>query len=130
MIIGVRVLGDHVCRLCSPVPWLPYILSDAPEPSTVLIYHSPAEEGQSVELICRSLASPKATNYTWYHNGKKVLGDTQEKLQITNVSLWHAGNYSCMAENYLGRGKIHQEVELDVHCERPTDFWFLEERGK
>lgn len=130
MITGVRVLGDHVCRLCSPVPWLPYILSDAPEPSRVDISPSPAEEGQSVELICESLASPEATNYTWYHNRKELPGDTQKKLQIASVSLWHAGNYSCLAENRLGRGKIQQEVELDVHCERPTDFRVLEERGK
>lgn len=129
MIIGLQVLGDHVCRLCSSVPWLPYILSDAPEPSSVHIYPSPAEEGQSVELICESQASPRATKYTWYHN-RELLEGTQEKLHITNVSLWHAGNYSCLAENRLGRGQIYQEVEMDVHCESPTDFWFLEERGK
>ncbi|GAB1291908.1 B-cell receptor CD22 [Apodemus speciosus] len=87
----------------------------APEPSRVHIYTSPAEEGQSVELICESLASPRATNYTWYHNRKAVPGHTQEKLQLPKVSLWHAGNYSCSAENYLGRGEIHQEAELDVH---------------
>lgn len=87
----------------------------APEPSRVHIYPSPAEEGQSVELICESLASPRATNYTWYHNRKAVPGHTQEKLQIPKVSPLHAGNYSCLAENSLGRGQIHQEAELDVH---------------
>lgn len=117
-----------VCRLCSPVLWPPYVLSDAPEPSRVHIYPSPAEEGQSVELICDSPASPSATNYTWYHNRKEVPGNTQEKLHIPNVFLWQAGNYSCLAENRLGRGQIYQEAELDVRCERSTDFWFLEER--
>ncbi|XP_034373359.1 B-cell receptor CD22 isoform X2 [Arvicanthis niloticus] len=86
----------------------------APKPSRVHISPSPAEEGQSVELICDSLASPRATKYTWYHNRKEVPGDTQEKLQITNVSLWHVGNYSCLAENHLGRGTIYQEADLDV----------------
>ncbi|XP_032751060.1 B-cell receptor CD22 [Rattus rattus] len=86
-----------------------------PEPSKVHIYPSPAEEGQSVELICDSLASPSATNYTWYHNGEMVPGASHEKLQISNVSLWHAGKYSCLAENRLGRGKRKQEAELDVH---------------
>ncbi|XP_021065137.1 B-cell receptor CD22 [Mus pahari] len=87
----------------------------APEPSRVHIYPSPAEEGQSVELVCESLASPSATSYTWYHNRKHVPGDTQEKLRIPQVSLWHAGNYSCLAENRLGRGQIDQEAKLDVH---------------
>ncbi|XP_008826296.1 B-cell receptor CD22 isoform X1 [Nannospalax galili] len=85
-----------------------------PEPSKVQIPHSPAEEGKSIELICISLASPKATNYTWYHNGKEMPGSTQEKLHIPKVFLWHAGNYSCLAENSLGSGQIGEEVELDV----------------
>lgn len=110
-----------------PLLWL---LLVAPESSRVHIYSSPAEEGKSIELICESLASPKATNYTWYHNGRPVLGETQEKLRIPKVSLRHAGKYSCKAQNRLGLGEIEEEAELDVQCERPTDLWFLEERGK
>ncbi|XP_060222665.1 B-cell receptor CD22 isoform X1 [Meriones unguiculatus] len=85
-----------------------------PEPSQVRIYHSPADEGQSIELICASPASPPATNYTWLHNRKEVPGETGEKFHIARVSLRHAGSYTCLAENPLGRGQIGEEAELDV----------------
>ncbi|XP_062966008.1 B-cell receptor CD22 [Cynocephalus volans] len=86
----------------------------APEPSKVQILHSPAKEGDKVELTCISPAKPPPSNYTWFHNGKKVLGRTEEKFQISKVLLWHAGTYRCVAENSLGRGQVGQEADLDV----------------
>ncbi|XP_063109429.1 B-cell receptor CD22 isoform X1 [Cavia porcellus] len=86
----------------------------APEPSTVQIHPSPAKEGKSVELICVSLANPPAKNYTWHHNGDKILEETEEKFQISSVSLEHAGRYSCLAENIYGHGQSGQGAELDV----------------
>ncbi|KAM6154334.1 B-cell receptor CD22 [Erethizon dorsatum] len=86
----------------------------APEPSMVQIHPSPAEEGKSVELICVSLANPAAKNYTWYHNGNKILGKTEEKFWISTLLLEHAGNYSCSAENIYGHGQSGQSAELDV----------------
>ncbi|MBZ3885318.1 B-cell receptor CD22 [Sciurus carolinensis] len=86
----------------------------APTPSEVHIHHTPAKEGQSVELVCISPANPPPTNYTWYHNRKEILGVTEEKYWIAKVILRHAGHYSCLAENRLGSGQIGQEAELDV----------------
>ncbi|XP_015352615.1 B-cell receptor CD22 isoform X1 [Marmota marmota marmota] len=85
-----------------------------PTVSEVYIHHTPAKEGQSVELVCTSPANPPPTNYTWYHNGKEVPGVTEEKYWITQVLTWHAGRYACVAENRLGSGQVGQEAELDV----------------
>ncbi|XP_008050125.1 B-cell receptor CD22 isoform X1 [Carlito syrichta] len=86
----------------------------APKPSRVQILSSPVLEGNKVELICTSLANPPPTNYTWYHNGKDVLGRTEKEFWIPDVLPWHAGNYSCLAQNIHGIGKIGPEAELDV----------------
>ncbi|XP_049757040.1 B-cell receptor CD22 isoform X1 [Elephas maximus indicus] len=85
-----------------------------PEPSSVQIVPSPANEGEMVELTCTSLAYPPPTNYTWYHNGQEVQGRREKNFQIPKLLLCHAGNYSCLAENSLGPGEIGQEAELDI----------------
>ncbi|XP_004388249.1 B-cell receptor CD22 isoform X1 [Trichechus manatus latirostris] len=85
-----------------------------PEPSTVQINPLPAKEKEMVELTCISVACPPPTNYTWYHNGKKLEGRTEKNFQIPNILLSNAGNYSCSAENILGSGKVGSEAELDV----------------
>lgn len=114
--------------LLSSLPHLPLpLLPDAPEPSTVQIHPSPAKEGKSVELICVSLANPPAKNYTWHHNGDKILEETEEKFQISSVSLEHAGRYSCLAENIYGHGQSGQGAELDVQCEQLHGLWLLGE---
>ncbi|XP_023577214.1 B-cell receptor CD22 [Octodon degus] len=92
----------------------------APEPSTVHIHPSPATEGESVELLCVSLANPLAEHYTWHHNGNEMLGETEEKVHISKVHLENAGNYSCSAENIYGHGQSGQGAELDVQY-RPKE---------
>ncbi|XP_032104919.1 B-cell receptor CD22 isoform X6 [Sapajus apella] len=86
----------------------------APEPSSVQISPSPAVEGNEVKFLCTSQANPPPTNYTWYHNGKEVQGRTEGTFCITKALPWHAGTYSCVAENILGAGQRGPGAELDV----------------
>ncbi|XP_040302070.1 B-cell receptor CD22 isoform X1 [Herpailurus yagouaroundi] len=86
----------------------------APESSRVEILPSPAKEGNKVQMTCVSPANPPPTNYTWYHDKKKVPGRTSKTFQIPAVLLGHAGYYSCLAENSLGTGQVGGEAELDV----------------
>uniref|UniRef100_F6W458 B-cell receptor CD22 n=1 Tax=Macaca mulatta TaxID=9544 RepID=F6W458_MACMU len=86
----------------------------APESSRVQISQSPAVEGSEVNFLCISPANPLPTNYTWYHNGKEVQGRTEKQFQIQKILPWHAGTYSCEAENILGIGERGPGTELDV----------------
>ncbi|XP_006171685.1 B-cell receptor CD22 isoform X1 [Tupaia chinensis] len=111
--------GKYLCRASNTVgrgnsKEVTLQVQYAPEPSSVLIHQSPAKEGATVEMICQSPANPHPTNYTWYHDGKELLGKTEEKFYIPQVSLQHAGTYSCVAENRLGIGQMGPETELDV----------------
>ncbi|XP_036895545.1 B-cell receptor CD22 isoform X7 [Sturnira hondurensis] len=85
----------------------------APEPSTVRITVSPAKEGSKISLTCISQAYPPPIHYTWYHN-KIEIPRTDKTFQIPEVSLEHAGNYSCLAKNSVGTGETGQAAELDV----------------
>ncbi|XP_049642531.1 B-cell receptor CD22 [Suncus etruscus] len=85
-----------------------------PEPSQVDISPLPVVEGRPVQLTCISSASPPPTNFSWFHN-EQTLPVTTQKFQINQVGLNHAGTYSCLAENSLGRGEVDQEADLDVH---------------
>ncbi|XP_006899791.1 PREDICTED: B-cell receptor CD22 [Elephantulus edwardii] len=86
----------------------------APEPSRVQISPLPAREGNLVILTCVSSANPPPTNYTWSHNGRTVLGKTEETFQIPKILPSHSGSYSCLAENSIGAGQVGQKAELDV----------------
>ncbi|XP_012881668.1 PREDICTED: B-cell receptor CD22 isoform X1 [Dipodomys ordii] len=86
----------------------------APEPSTVHIHPSPAQESTSVELVCAASANPPARNFSWFHNGAALAGETGEKVHFPSVLPRHAGAYACLAYNSLGSGGMGSPAELDV----------------
>ncbi|KAM4825561.1 B-cell receptor CD22 [Thomomys bottae] len=86
----------------------------APEQPTVDIHASPAKESTSVELVCAAPANPPARNFTWFHDGETLAGETGEKLHFPSVLLGHAGSYACQALNSLGTGPVSSPAELDV----------------
>lgn len=119
---GSRPLRHEPGRFFSPqTPLPPPTFPDPPEPSQVDISPLPAVEGKPVQLTCVSSANPPPTNFSWFHN-ERTLPVTTQDFPISKVGLNHAGTYSCLAENSLGRGKVGREADLDVQCECSPGF--------
>ncbi|XP_029948799.1 sialoadhesin-like isoform X2 [Salarias fasciatus] len=59
-------------------------------------------EGSSVTLTCSSDANP-AASYSWYREGEDTPQASDKIFTISDISLEHSGNYSCVAQNSRGR---------------------------
>ncbi|XP_067355861.1 Fc receptor-like protein 1 isoform X2 [Channa argus] len=59
-------------------------------------------EGSSVTLTCSSDANP-AANYTWYKENEDSPKAYGQNFTITDIRPEHSGNYSCEAQNTIGR---------------------------
>ncbi|CAK6975714.1 B-cell receptor CD22-like, partial [Scomber scombrus] len=72
-------------------------------------------EGSSVTLNCSSDANP-AANYTWYKENKDSPKASGQIFTITDVRPEHSGNYSCEAQNRIGRhnSTLHLTVVKDA----------------
>ncbi|XP_062420297.1 carcinoembryonic antigen-related cell adhesion molecule 5-like isoform X2 [Pungitius pungitius] len=59
-------------------------------------------EGGSVNLTCSADANP-AANYTWYKEHEDSPRASGQMFTITDFRAEHSGNYSCEAQNEMGR---------------------------
>ncbi|XP_062420496.1 B-cell receptor CD22-like isoform X2 [Pungitius pungitius] len=59
-------------------------------------------EGDSVTLTCSTDANP-AANYTWYKEHEDSPRASGQMFTITDFRAEHSGNYSCEAQNQMGR---------------------------
>ncbi|XP_067355808.1 carcinoembryonic antigen-related cell adhesion molecule 5-like [Channa argus] len=59
-------------------------------------------EGSSVTLTCSSDANP-AANYTWYKENEDSPKASGQIFTIPDIRPEHSGNYSCEAQNTIGR---------------------------
>ncbi|XP_033949643.1 B-cell receptor CD22-like [Pseudochaenichthys georgianus] len=87
----------------------------APKPPSVSVSPSAEiEEGRSVTLTCSSDANP-AASYTWYKedgNQKRPPLTTEPQLVFSSIQSADSGQYSCTAENELGR--TSEVIPVDV----------------
>ncbi|KAK2918579.1 hypothetical protein Q8A73_002950 [Channa argus] len=78
------------------VQYAPKLPSVSVSPSAEIV------EGSSVTLTCSSDANP-AANYTWYKENEDSPKASGQNFTITNIRPEHSGNYSCEAQNKVGR---------------------------
>ncbi|XP_041789676.1 B-cell receptor CD22-like [Chelmon rostratus] len=76
----------------------------APKPPSVSVSHAgKIMEGSSVTLTCSSDANP-AASYTWYKENVNLKAVREEaQLVFRSIQSSDSGEYSCAAENELGR---------------------------
>ncbi|XP_059190890.1 B-cell receptor CD22-like [Centropristis striata] len=74
---------------------------------------SPGEilEGSSVTLTCRSDANISA-NYTWYKKNQTLFNE-EPQLVFSSIQASDSGDYSCAAENELGR-RTSEHIFINV----------------
>ncbi|XP_065143219.1 neuregulin 2a isoform X5 [Paramisgurnus dabryanus] len=94
-------VGRILCKDCDAGP-------------TLRAMKSPVFVGEGRKLIVKCEASGKPTpEYKWYKDGAELKrskeikigrkGKKNSKVQIDSAKLEHSGNYTCVAENLLGR---------------------------
>ncbi|XP_063740891.1 titin-like isoform X1 [Eleginops maclovinus] len=89
-------LGKTSRDISIDVKYAPKLPSVSVSPSAEI------EEGSSVTLTCSSDANP-AANYTWYKEDEDSPKASGQIFTITDFRAEHSGNYSCEAQNKLGR---------------------------
>ncbi|XP_055035177.2 neuregulin 2a isoform X9 [Misgurnus anguillicaudatus] len=94
-------VGRILCKDCAAVP-------------TLRAMKSPVFVGEGRKLIVKCEASGNPTpEYKWYKDGAELKkskeirigrkGKKNSKVQIDSAKLEHSGNYTCVAENFLGK---------------------------
>lgn len=74
-------------------------------------------EGEKKTLCCYVDSNPKPTSTRWLNGTKEILvthNVAKTCYSITNVSIYHTGDYTCIAENVIGNGSV--TICLSVKC--------------
>ncbi|XP_074483203.1 hemicentin-2-like [Sebastes fasciatus] len=92
----------------------------APKVSLVLM-NLPGDlmEGSSVNLSCRSDANPTA-KYTWYKENQPLLNKEPQLLVFSSIQSSDSGEYSCTAQNELGRTSEYVSINVKYGPKLPS----------
>ncbi|KAK2817471.1 hypothetical protein Q5P01_025662 [Channa striata] len=114
--------GIYYCKSENPFGWinssslLINVLYPPKVPSVSVSPSAEIVEGRSVTLTCSSDSNP-AANYTWYKGNEDSPKASGQIFTITDFRPEHSGNYSCEAQNTIGRQNSTLQLTL------VTDKW-------
>lgn len=78
--------------------------------------------GGTVKMMCSIIAGDLPIKFSWLKNGKTLtsekdhktqqLDDSTSILSLTNLSLNHSGNYTCLASNDAGKAELTSVLKV------------------
>ncbi|XP_043925400.1 pro-neuregulin-2, membrane-bound isoform isoform X2 [Protopterus annectens] len=92
---------------------------EAVSPKLKKLKNKTVQEGGELSIKCEATGNPKP-GYKWFKDGKelkkskeiKIKGRKSSKLTIHKVSMEHAGEYTCEAENSVGKDSAKVTVNV------------------
>ncbi|XP_060537044.1 neuroglian isoform X2 [Cylas formicarius] len=136
IVIERLVKGDTGNYGCNATNSLGYVYKDvfvnvialAPE-ITEPPKDTDAVDNQNINMTCKVMGAPKP-NIKWIHNNKELTGGrfkVQESgdLLISDVQFDDKGNYTCYAENKLGKTSANAKLDVKAHTyitDGPEDY--------
>lgn len=94
-----RVSTSNIC-----FPEFPYFLAK-PSPSVTVL------EKENVTLPCKVAGFPQPV-IKWYKDDHVIKGERRQFLEIKEILFEDRGNYTCTAENLLGRARLSFNVTV------------------
>ncbi|XP_035282964.1 B-cell receptor CD22-like [Anguilla anguilla] len=109
LVIILSVSGEYYCEAENAMGTdrsPPKRLDVQYHPKSVSVSVSPSGEiveGSSVTLTCSSNANPRVHRYTWYKKNRAESSWRGSSNTIKNITLQDTGEYTCQAENVIGK---------------------------
>jgi len=79
----------------------------------ILVNQEVVREGDSFEVLCKSLAYPEEVGYRWFFKGLELEGLVNNSILIEEISrMYDQADISCLVDNEEGRGSASTSLDI------------------